>query len=59
MTINELNMKISYATISKTGRRSKNEDALRVIDMPEKGRWMGIVCDGMGVTLWEKWQARR
>lgn len=41
-------MKISYATISKTGRRSKNEDALRVIDMPEKGRWMGIVCDGMG-----------
>lgn len=41
-------MKIRYATISKTGRRSNNEDYLDVIDMPEKGRWMGIVCDGMG-----------
>lgn len=41
-------MKISYATISKTGRRSNNEDAFNVIYMPEKGRWMGIVCDGMG-----------
>lgn len=41
-------MKFSYATISKTGRRSNNEDAFNVIDMPEKGRWMGIVCDGMG-----------
>lgn len=41
-------MKISYATISKTGRRANNEDAFKVIDMPEKERWMGIVCDGMG-----------
>lgn len=41
-------MKITYATISKTGRRSNNEDAFKVIEMPEKERWMGIVCDGMG-----------
>lgn len=41
-------MRISYMTISKTGRRSNNEDAFKVIDMQEKGRWMGIVCDGMG-----------
>lgn len=41
-------MKITYATISKTGRRANNEDAFKVIDMPEKERWLGIVCDGMG-----------
>lgn len=41
-------MKITYSTISKTGKRSNNEDAFKVIDVPEKGCWMGIVCDGMG-----------
>lgn len=41
-------MKIRYSTISKTGRRSNNEDSFNVIEMPEKDRWMGIVCDGMG-----------
>ena len=41
-------MKITYSTISKTGKRSNNEDAFKVIDAPEKGCWMGIVCDGMG-----------
>lgn len=41
-------MKISYATISKTGRRPKNEDSFKVIETPVFGRWMGIVCDGMG-----------
>lgn len=41
-------MKFTYATISKTGRRSNNEDAFKVIEMPKKERWMGIVCDGMG-----------
>ena len=41
-------MKIKYATISKTGRRSNNEDTFRVVDMPQQDRFMGIVCDGMG-----------
>lgn len=41
-------MEIRYATISKTGRRYNNEDAFKVIDMPESNRLMGIVCDGMG-----------
>ena len=41
-------MKIRHATISKTGRRRNNEDAFKVIDLPEINRFMGIVCDGMG-----------
>lgn len=41
-------MKIRYATLSKIGNRWNNEDAFRVIDHQEDGRWMGIVCDGMG-----------
>lgn len=41
-------MEIRYATISKTGRRHNNEDAYKVIDMPQNNRFMGIVCDGMG-----------
>lgn len=41
-------MKIRYATLSKTGNRSNNEDAFLVVDHQEDGRWMGIVCDGMG-----------
>ena len=41
-------MKITYSTISKPGNRSNNEDAFNVIDAPEKGCWMGVVCDGMG-----------
>lgn len=41
-------MKITYSTISKIGRRTVNQDAFKVIDMEGKGRWTGIVCDGMG-----------
>lgn len=41
-------MEIRYATISKTGRRHNNEDAYKVIDMPQNNRFIGIVCDGMG-----------
>ena len=41
-------MKIRYAIISKTGRRSNNEDYVKVIDKPEESRWFGVVCDGMG-----------
>ena len=39
-------MKIRYATISKEGRRSNNEDFF--VDQLERGRFGGIVCDGMG-----------
>ena len=41
-------MEIRYATISKTGRRHNNEDAFKVISLPESNRFMGVVCDGMG-----------
>ena len=41
-------MKIRYAIISKTGRRSNNEDYVKVIDKPEEARWFGVVCDGKG-----------
>ena len=40
-------MKITYAIISKTGRRSNNEDYVRVIDKQDESRWLGVVCDGM------------
>lgn len=42
-------MKIKYATISKTGRRTNNEDYVSVIDrIEEEERWLGVVCDGLG-----------
>ena len=47
-TIYVKTMKIKYATISKTGRRSNNEDCFNVLEMPEHNRFMGIVCDGIG-----------
>ena len=46
--ITNINMEIRYATISKTGRRSNNEDCFNVLEMPEHNCFMGIVCDGMG-----------
>lgn len=41
-------MKIKYAMISETGRRSNNEDYVRVIDKSDESKWLGVVCDGMG-----------
>ena len=41
-------MKIRYTIISETGRRSNNEDYVKVIDNSEESRWFGAVCDGMG-----------
>lgn len=41
-------MKINHAVISETGRRSKNEDSVRVISLPDESRWLGAVCDGLG-----------
>lgn len=40
--------KITYASISKTGKRPKNEDSFNVINTPDANRWMGIIADGMG-----------
>lgn len=34
-------MEIRYATISKTGRRHNNEDAYKVIDMPQNNQVYG------------------
>ena len=41
-------MLIKHATISKTGKRHNNEDALRVLNHPEVEGWTGIACDGLG-----------
>lgn len=41
-------MNIKYAAISEIGKRYNNEDAFKIVDMQEKGRWFGIVSDGMG-----------
>lgn len=40
--------KITYASISKTGKRPRNEDSFKIIDTPDDNRWMGIIADGMG-----------
>lgn len=45
---NNRNMNIRYATLSKTGKRSNNEDAFTVIQADDNSRWLGIVCDGLG-----------
>lgn len=52
-------MEIRYATMSKTGRRHNNEDAFKVIDMPESNRFVGIVCDGMGAIPLERQPVKR
>lgn len=41
-------MNIEYATLSRAGKRPNNEDAYQIMDMQEKSRWTGIICDGMG-----------
>ena len=41
-------MNINFATLSKCGKRSVNEDAFRVWNEPTLKRWTGIVCDGLG-----------
>lgn len=40
--------KITYALISKTGKRPRNEDSFKIIDTSDANRWMGIIADGMG-----------
>ncbi len=41
-------MKISYSVISDIGKRNINQDAVKVINIPEESTWLGIVCDGLG-----------
>lgn len=52
-------MEIRYATISKTGRRHNNEDAYKVIDMPQNNQFTGIVCDGRVVIPLERLPVKR
>lgn len=39
---------MEYAAISECGRRYENEDSYAVWHDKESGRWVGIVCDGLG-----------
>ena len=41
-------MKLEYRTFSECGPRYKNEDTLAVVEMPEQGRSIFVLCDGMG-----------
>lgn len=40
--------KLIYDSICEKGTRPQNEDACAILDHQAEGRWMGIVCDGMG-----------
>lgn len=41
-------MKLEYATFSEAGVRPRNEDYIRIVEMPDSNRTMFILCDGMG-----------
>lgn len=41
-------MKVYYETFSECGPRRKNEDYIAVREMPEYGRSVFVLCDGMG-----------
>ena len=41
-------MKIYYGSFSECGPRRKNEDYIAVREMPEQGRYLFVLCDGMG-----------
>lgn len=40
--------KIRYASFSESGVRRDNEDYCKVVTDPENGRYLFVVCDGMG-----------
>ena len=40
--------KIRYTTFSECGVRRDNEDYCQVVANPEAGRYLFVVCDGMG-----------
>ena len=41
-------MKFDYTYFSETGKRRANQDVCRVVEDPECGKALMIVCDGMG-----------
>lgn len=41
-------MKVKYAVISETGRRSRNEDYVKIINKLDESRWLGSLADGLG-----------
>lgn len=41
-------MQYEYRTFSECGLRWKNEDTLEIVEMPEQGRTLFILYDGMG-----------
>lgn len=40
--------KMRYASFSETGERTNNEDYIQITDNPDDGRYLFVVCDGMG-----------
>lgn len=41
-------MKIRHTTFSEAGVRRENEDFCQVVSAPDEGRYLFVVCDGMG-----------
>lgn len=41
-------MKVYYETFSECGPRWTNEDYVKVVERPKTGRFMAVLCDGMG-----------
>lgn len=40
--------KVRYASFSECGVRTNNEDYIQIVGNPDDGRYLFIVCDGMG-----------
>lgn len=38
----------NFTSLTRTGLRSNNEDCFRIMHVPDKQRWMSVLCDGMG-----------
>ncbi len=50
MDLNFSQYRYRYRILSECGPRWKNEDTIRVVEMPEQGQSLFILCDGMGGT---------
>jgi len=48
MNPNDAPYRYTYRIFSECGPRRKNEDTIGIVEMPEHGRALFIVCDGMG-----------
>lgn len=48
MNLNNSPCHYKYRVFSECGPRWKNEDTIGVVEMPEQGRSLFILCDGMG-----------